>query len=70
MERFYEILGQITEANANLVETNARLVSTIEKREFAIFTLNERIKLLLEENAAGKKMVAQQAKALAANSQN
>ena len=67
MEQLFEILGQMTEANTCLVETNARLVSTIAQREFTIFKLNERIKCLVEENEAGKKMVAQQAKALTAD---
>lgn len=67
MDSVFDILGQMTEANACLVETNARLVSTIAHREFTIFELNERIKCLVEENEAGKKMVAQQAKALAAD---
>jgi hypothetical protein len=70
MDQALEILGQMTEANACLVDTNARLVSTIARREFTIFKLNERIKCLVEENEAGKKMVAQQAKALAASSQS
>jgi len=70
MDHALEILGQMTEANACLVDTNARLVSTIARREFTIFKLNERIKCLVEENEAGKKMVAQQAKALAASSQS
>lgn len=70
MDQVFEILGQMIEANACLVETNSRLVSTIERREFTICALNQRIKCLVEENEAGKKMVAQQAKTLAANSQS
>ena len=67
MDQFFEIMALMIDANASLVETNARLVSTIARREHMIFDLNERVKSLVEENEAGKKIIAQQAKALAAS---
>jgi hypothetical protein len=55
---FLGVLSALTEALASLVETNARLVSTIEHREKTISILNSKILCLESENDAGKVMIA------------